>query len=89
MTSKVKNDSKPSHDETVTKAVTEYPGATIAGPGRVLAPWRSRVRVPLQRVGSRLDTDTRTRQTRHLQGGEARVRQRSAHAIAEHEPDHR
>jgi hypothetical protein len=31
MTSKVKNDSKPSHNETVTKAVTEYPGATIAG----------------------------------------------------------
>jgi hypothetical protein len=31
MTSKVKNDSKPSHDETVTKAVTENPGATIEG----------------------------------------------------------
>jgi hypothetical protein len=31
MTSKVKNDSKPSHDETVTKAVKEHPGATIEG----------------------------------------------------------
>jgi|HubBroStandDraft_6_1064221.scaffolds.fasta_scaffold255450_1 hypothetical protein len=31
MTSKVKNHSKPSHDETVTKAVTEHPGATIEG----------------------------------------------------------
>jgi hypothetical protein len=31
MTSKVKNESKPSHDKTVTKAVTENPGATIDG----------------------------------------------------------
>jgi hypothetical protein len=31
MTSNVKNDSKPSHDETVTKAVKENPGATIEG----------------------------------------------------------
>ncbi len=31
MTSNVKNDSKPSHDETVTNAVKEYPGATIEG----------------------------------------------------------
>lgn len=31
MSSKVKNDSKPSHDEAVTTAVKEYPGATIEG----------------------------------------------------------
>jgi hypothetical protein len=31
MSSNVKNDSKPSHDEAVTKAVAENPGATIEG----------------------------------------------------------
>jgi hypothetical protein len=66
MTSSVKNDSKPSPDETVTKAVKEHPGTTIEGVAKQAGIARSTTGKVLRRLA---DAGEVTRHEGGLDGG--------------------